>query len=50
MSLVKEFWGFMKARKKFWLAPVIVVLVVLSTFIYIAGAAPVLAPLLYPIW
>ena len=25
MSLVREFWDFMKMRKKFWLAPVIVV-------------------------
>ena len=33
MSLVGEFWDFMKVRKKFWLAPIIIVLVILSAFI-----------------
>ena len=33
MSLIKEFWDFMKVRKKFWLAPILIVLVILSGFI-----------------
>jgi hypothetical protein len=50
MSLVKEFWDFMKMRKKFWLAPVIVVLVVLSAFIILASTSPVMAPLIYTLF
>jgi hypothetical protein len=47
MSLVKEFWDFMKARKKFMLAPVIVVLVVLSGLLALAAGSQVLSPVLY---
>jgi hypothetical protein len=50
MSLVREFWDFMKMRKKFWLAPVIVVLVVLSAFIILASTSPVMAPLIYTLF
>ncbi|MBM3298644.1 MAG: hypothetical protein FJY85_01665 [Deltaproteobacteria bacterium] len=48
MSLVKEFWDFMKVRKKFWLAPILIVLVILSAFIVLATSAPVLTPFIYP--
>ncbi|MFC1836891.1 DUF5989 family protein [Thermodesulfobacteriota bacterium] len=48
MYLVKEFWGFMKVRKKFWLAPILVVLVILSSLLVLAHAAPVLMPFIYP--
>ena len=34
MSLVREFWDFMKVRKKFWLAPILIVLVILVGFHY----------------
>ncbi len=47
MSLVRELWRFMKARKKYWLAPIIVVLVLLSALIALATSAPVLAPFIY---
>ena len=29
MSLLGEFWDFLKIRKKFWLAPILIVLVIL---------------------
>lgn len=50
MSLVKELWSFMKVRKKFWLAPILIVLVVLSSLIALATAVPALAPFIYPIF
>jgi len=50
MSLVSEFWDFMKVRKKFWLAPIIIVLVILSTFIVLAASAPVAAPFIYSLF
>ena len=33
MGLISEFWGFMKVRKKFWLLPIIIVLVLLGALI-----------------
>jgi competence protein ComGC len=49
MSLLKELWGFMKARKKFWLAPIIIVLVILSALLVLAANAPWVAGFIYPI-
>ena len=37
MELLKDLWGFMKERKKIWLAPVIVILVLLGALIVIGG-------------
>jgi len=48
MSLVREFWDFLKVRKKFWLAPIIVVLLILSAFIVLAATSPILSPIIYP--
>jgi hypothetical protein len=48
MNLVKELWGFLKIRKKFWLAPILMVLVILSAFIGLATTSPVWAPFIYP--
>jgi hypothetical protein len=50
MSLVKELWSFMKVRKKYWLAPIMIVLIVLSSFIFIAGSAPAVAPFIYTLF
>jgi hypothetical protein len=50
MYLVKELWDFMKVRKKFWLAPIMTVLVILSAFIILATTSPVWATLIYPIF
>ncbi len=50
MSLVKELWSFMKVRKKYWLAPIVIVLVVLSAFIALAGSAGVVAPFIYTLF
>jgi hypothetical protein len=50
MSLLGEFWDFMKVRKKFWLAPILIVLVVLSAFIILAASSPVAAPFIYTLF
>ncbi len=50
MHLLKELWDFLKVRKKFWLAPILVVMVVLSGLIGLAASAPVLAPWIYSIF
>ena len=40
MGLVKEFWDFLKIRKKFWLAPILIVLVMLSGLLFSRPVRP----------
>jgi hypothetical protein len=49
MTLLKEFWEFMKVRKKFWLAPILIVLVLLSAIIVVANGS-VYAPFIYTLF
>ena len=44
-----DLWGFMRARKKFWLAPIIIVLMLLGVLIVIAEGTAV-APFIYTIF
>ena len=49
MSLVAELWAFMKERKKWWLLPVILVMVIIGgLLIFAQGSA--LAPFIYTIF
>jgi hypothetical protein len=49
MSLVGELWAFMRERKKWWLLPVIIVMLVVgSLLIFAQGSA--LAPFIYTIF
>ena len=48
-DLLKDLWGFMRERKKYWLTPVILVLLLLGFLIvYAAGSA--VAPFIYAIF
>ena len=49
MSLVKELWAFMKVRKKWWLAPILVVLLLVGTLLVFAQGSA-LAPFIYTIF
>ena len=49
MSLMKELWSFMKVRKKWWLLPVLVVLVAVSALLVFAQGSA-LAPFIYTIF
>jgi hypothetical protein len=40
IDLLKGLWGFMRERKKFWLAPIIVVLLLLGALIVFPKAQP----------
>ena len=35
-ELFKDLWGFMRVRKKFWLAPIIIVMLLLGGLIVLA--------------
>jgi hypothetical protein len=49
IELLKDLWGFMKARKKFWLAPIILVLLLLGMLIVVAQGSAV-APFIYTLF
>jgi hypothetical protein len=46
-SIFKEIWGFLKVRKKFWLAPIILALMLLGLLFVVAGQAGVVSPFIY---
>ncbi len=49
MSLVSELWAFMRERKKWWLLPVIVVMLLVGTLLVLAQGSA-LAPFIYTIF
>jgi len=49
IELLKDLWAYMKERKKFWLAPIIVVLLVLGALIVLAEGSAV-APFIYTLF
>lgn len=49
MAFLQELWQFLKVRKKIWLLPVIVILLLLGGLIvFVQGSA--LAPLIYTVF
>ena len=49
MGCLAEFWSYLKARKKFWLVPVLLVLVVFGGLIILAKGSAI-APFIYTIF
>ena len=49
LDLVKDLWGFMKERKKFWLAPIIVLMLLLGSLIVLTQGSAV-APFIYTLF
>ena len=49
IDLIKDLWDFMRVRKKFWLAPIIIVLLLLGALIVFAQGSAV-APFIYSIF
>jgi hypothetical protein len=49
MSLLAEFWDFLKARKKFWLLPIFVVVVLVGGLVVLSQGSAV-APFIYTIF
>lgn len=48
-SLAREFWEFMRVRKKLWLLPIIVVMVMVGALLVLAQGSA-LAPFIYTIF
>ncbi len=49
LSIIKEFWDFLKVRKRYWLAPIIIILAVLSLLIVFASSSAV-TPFIYTLF
>ena len=49
IEFLKDLWDFMRARKKFWLTPIIIVLLLLGVLIVLAEGSAV-APFIYTIF
>lgn len=47
LQTVKEVGGFLRARKKYWLAPIMILLAVLGLLI-VLGESSALGPFIYP--
>ena len=49
MGLFKEFWEFIRIKKKYWLLPIIIVLLLMGTLIIFAQTSA-LAPFIYTLF
>ncbi len=50
MSFIKELWKFLRVRKKLWLLPIIIIMVVLGGLLILAGKSSVVAPFIYTLF
>ncbi|MCD8140975.1 MAG: DUF5989 family protein [Planctomycetaceae bacterium] len=49
MDLLKDLWGFLKTRKKFWLLPVIIFMLIFGILLFLTSGSA-LAPFIYTIF
>ncbi len=49
LAIFKELWAFMRVRKKWWLLPIILVLVLIGALLVLAQGSA-LAPFIYTIF
>lgn len=49
LELLRDLWGFMRERKKFWLLPIILVLLMVGVLLVLAQGSAV-APFIYTLF
>jgi competence protein ComGC len=49
MEFLKELWQFLKVRKKFWLLPLIIILLIFAVII-VMTAGTAIAPIIYTLF
>ena len=49
LELIKDVWDFLKTRKKYWLAPLIITIILMGTLIVFTQGS-VVAPFIYSIF
>ena len=49
LDLLQDLWAFMRVRKKYWLAPIVIVMLLLGALIFFAQGSAV-APFIYTLF
>ena len=49
LELLTDLWGFMRQRKKFWLAPIVIIMLLLGALLIFAEGSAV-APFIYTLF
>ncbi|KAF0163668.1 MAG: hypothetical protein FD158_3121 [bacterium] len=49
MAIIKELWAFLRARKKFWLWPIFIMMALLGALIVLAQGSAI-APFIYTLF
>jgi len=49
MEFLRDLWGFLKVRKKFWLLPLIIVLLIFGVLIVLTSGSAI-APFIYTLF
>jgi uncharacterized protein DUF5989 len=49
LDFMKDLWAFMRERKKFWMAPIIIVMVLLGALIVLSEGSAI-APFIYTLF
>ncbi len=49
MSFLAEIWSYMRVRKKFWLAPLVIIMVIFGGLVILAKGSAV-APFIYTVF
>jgi Family of unknown function (DUF5989) len=49
LSFLREFWGFLRTRKKFWLVPILLVMLALGALIVLVQGSAI-APFIYTLF
>jgi hypothetical protein len=49
LLIVREFWGFLRVRKKWWLTPVVILLLALGLILVVTEGSA-LAPFIYSLF
>jgi hypothetical protein len=48
-SIISEFWGFLKTRKKWWLGPIVLIMLLMGLLIVLTEGSAV-APFIYTLF
>lgn len=48
MDFLKDLWSYLKERKKWWLAPLIIILILIGVLLILGGTS--LAPFIYTLF
>ncbi len=49
LGILREFWEFLRHEKKYWLIPIVVILVLFGLLLVVAQSSPV-APFIYTLF